>query len=65
MKGLGWLQENYRKEGIESLAIPALGCGLGSLEWRVVGPLLCRHLVVLDIPVWLYLPTEKETHPNN
>ncbi|NET72498.1 MAG: DUF4433 domain-containing protein, partial [Sphaerospermopsis sp. SIO1G2] len=32
-QGLNWLQENYKQEGIKSLAIPALGCGLGKLEW--------------------------------
>jgi hypothetical protein len=59
-KGLRWIQDNYRKEGIKSLAVPALGCGLGRLEWRGVGPLLCRHLSTLNIPVQIYLPAEKE-----
>lgn len=60
IKGLQWLVENYKKEGIASLAIPSLGCGLGKLPWEKVGPVLCGHLVKLDIPVKLYLPTEKE-----
>jgi O-acetyl-ADP-ribose deacetylase (regulator of RNase III) len=59
-KGLQWIQENYRKEGIQSLALPALGCGLGWLEWQEVGPILCQYLATLDIPVQIYLPTEKE-----
>ena len=59
-QGMIWLRENYKKEGIKSLAIPALGCGLGNLEWKDVGPMLCRYLSDLDIPVQLYLPTEKE-----
>jgi hypothetical protein len=58
-KGMQWLVENYKKEGIKSLAIPALGCGLGRLEWKDVGPMLCRYLLKLDISVRLYLPTEK------
>lgn len=58
-KGLQWLEGNYKKEGIKSLAIPALGCGLGWLEWREVGPLLCKCLSTFDIQVWVYLPTEK------
>lgn len=59
-QGLQWLIENYRKEGILSLAIPALGCGLGRLSWHEVGPLLCRYLAILDIPVRLYLPAERK-----
>lgn len=58
-KGLEWLRDNYKKEGITSLAVPALGCGLGWLEWHEVGPLLCKHLSTFDIPVWIYLPVEK------
>jgi len=57
-KGLQWLRDNYEKEEIKSLAIPALGCGLGRLDWRDVGPLMCKYLVTLKIPVWIYLPAE-------
>jgi len=58
--GLKWVVGNYKKEGIKSLAIPALGCGLGKLEWTDVGPLMCRYLRTVDIPVTIYLPTEKK-----
>lgn len=58
--GLQLLTNNYSKDKIKSLAIPALGCGLGGLEWREVGPLMCRYLKSLDIPVMLYLPIERE-----
>jgi len=58
--GLQWVVGNYKKEGIKSLAIPALGCGLGKLEWTDVGPLMCRYLRTVDIPVAIYLPTEKK-----
>ncbi|EKF49129.1 hypothetical protein H17ap60334_07413 [Thermosipho africanus H17ap60334] len=57
--GLRWIVENYKKEGIKSLAVPALGCGLGGLEWSIVGPLMCRYLTKLEIPVQIYLPLEK------
>jgi O-acetyl-ADP-ribose deacetylase (regulator of RNase III) len=59
-EGLKWLLNNYKREGIKSLAVPALGCGLGRLEWRDVGPLMCRYLKTLDITVAIYLPTEKK-----
>jgi len=59
-KGLQWLVANYENEGITSLAIPALGCGLGRLEWSDVGPLMCKYLSKLNIPVWIYLPAEKK-----
>lgn len=58
--GMIWLNENYKNEGIKSLALPALGCGLGKLQWQEVGPMLCKYLKDFDIPVQLYLPAEKE-----
>src|SRR5437667_2509521 len=54
--GLTYLERHYRAWGIESLAVPALGCNNGGLEWRVVGPTLYRHLSQLEIPVELYAP---------
>jgi hypothetical protein len=57
--GLGWLISNYKQEGIKSLAMPALGCGLGKLEWKDVGPLMCKYLSRMDIDVAIYLPAEK------
>ncbi|BDQ30604.1 Appr-1-p processing protein [Nitrosopumilus zosterae] len=59
-KGLQWLLDNYERVGIKSLAIPALGCGLGRLRWEDVGPILCKYLSKMDIPVWVYLPAEKQ-----
>ena len=41
---------------IKSLALPALGCGLGGLPWRDVQPLIEKHLEDLNIPVRVYLP---------
>lgn len=59
-EGLQWLSKNYKAEDIKSLAIPALGCGLGRLDWRDVGPLMCKYLKDFEINVGIYLPTEKE-----
>jgi hypothetical protein len=59
-EGLNWLTNNCKQEGIKSLAIPALGCGLGRLDWKDVGPLMCRYLKTLDINVAIYLPAERK-----
>lgn len=59
-EGLRWVRENYASEGIKSLAMPALGCGLGRLKWQDVGPIMCQELAPLDIQVAIYLPRERE-----
>lgn len=62
-ESLVWLRNNYGKEKITSLAMPALGCGLGKLEWRDVGPPMCQYLADIDIQVSIYLPREQEVPP--
>ena len=57
--GLDWVQRNFQVQGIESLAMPALGCGLGGLAWKDVGPLMCKYLHGIGIPVAIYLPRER------
>lgn len=54
--GLEYLEKHYREWGITSLAVPALGCQNGQLEWHIVGPILYQHLSRLEIPVELYAP---------
>jgi O-acetyl-ADP-ribose deacetylase (regulator of RNase III)/uncharacterized protein YwgA len=54
--GLEYLEAHIADWGVESLAVPPLGCGEGGLEWRVVGPKLYEHLHRLPIPVTLYAP---------
>jgi O-acetyl-ADP-ribose deacetylase (regulator of RNase III) len=54
--GLEYLEQHYKEWRITSLACPALGCGNGQLEWRVVGPTLYHYLSRLDIPIELYAP---------
>lgn len=54
--GLDYLERHCKEWHIKSLAVPPLGCGNGQLEWRIVGPILLRHLKRLDIPVELYAP---------
>lgn len=57
--GLAWIRDNYETEGVQSLAIPALGCGLGGLNWATVGPIMCRYLHGIGIQVAIYLPRER------
>lgn len=63
-EGLKWLVANYSRQNINSIALPALGCGLGRLKWRDVGPLMCAALHKMDIPAAIYLPNES-TVPGN
>jgi O-acetyl-ADP-ribose deacetylase (regulator of RNase III) len=56
VSGLRYLACHYKEWGIESLAVPALGCGAGGLGWEVVGPVLYRELEALDLDVHLYAP---------
>ena len=57
-EGLEWIRQNYKQEGIESLALPALGCGLGWLSWKDVWPIMRDSLMGIDVPVEVYLPSQ-------
>ena len=57
-RGLEYLHEHVLEWRVESLASPPLGCGLGQLDWRAVGPVLYQGLRKLDIPVVLFAPPE-------
>ena len=57
--GLDWVRRNFQEQEIESLAMPALGCGLGGLAWKDVGLLMCKYLHGIGIPVAIYLPRER------
>ena len=59
-EGMRWLVSNYKTEGIKSIALPALGCGLGNLKWEDVGPMMTKYLVQMDIFSAIYLPLEKD-----
>lgn len=41
-----------------SIAIPALGCGLGKLEWSTVRPMILSFLADLPLDIHLYPPHE-------
>lgn len=49
------LRHAVEKEGITSLAIPALATGVGGLAWNEVKPLIEQDLKDLQIPIFLYV----------
>ncbi|MEU8044364.1 macro domain-containing protein [Micromonospora echinofusca] len=56
--GLPDLVGVLRDNRVASVAVPALGCGNGGLDWAVVRPLIEAALVDLpDVEVSLYEPT--------
>ncbi|MCB9024754.1 MAG: macro domain-containing protein [Bdellovibrionaceae bacterium] len=57
--GLKYLANHYQEIGISTIAMPALGCGLGGLEWSEVSSLIEKYFGDLpDIEVFVYLPKE-------
>jgi hypothetical protein len=54
--GLADLKNRVMMIGIESIAIPALGCANGGLRFEDVRPLIEEKLNDLEIPVLLYEP---------
>lgn len=44
--------------GITSLAMPALGCGLGKLKWEEVLPVIELYAKQIAIPIELYEPKD-------
>jgi O-acetyl-ADP-ribose deacetylase (regulator of RNase III) len=56
-QGLDDLKLIVRELGINSIALPALGCGLGGLAWADVFPLIERAAAAIpDIDVRVYAP---------
>jgi O-acetyl-ADP-ribose deacetylase (regulator of RNase III) len=58
--GLSALVNNYKEWGIKSLAMPALGCGYGGLDWAHVKPLIERYLSDVSMDVEVYEPATEE-----
>lgn len=42
--------------GIKSIAVPALGCGLGGLAWSTVRSRVYVAFAMSEVHVWLYVP---------
>lgn len=59
--GLVALVETIAEHGMRSIAVPALGCGLGGLAWMDVRPRIERALgVVADVDVRLFEPADRD-----
>lgn len=43
----------YRKDSLQSVAIPRLGCGLGGLDWNEMRPLIIQELKGSRFDIWL------------
>jgi O-acetyl-ADP-ribose deacetylase (regulator of RNase III)/DNA-binding Xre family transcriptional regulator len=56
--GLKSLHEKIREHNIRSIALPALGCGNGGLDWKQVRPLIEKELSDLDAEIIIYEPGE-------
>lgn len=55
--GLNALVNAVNRRGIQSIAIPPLGCGLGGLPWEEVRPLIERAAERMEgVEVWVYEP---------
>lgn len=56
-EGLNALVHDVRRLGIQSIAIPPLGCGNGGLEWIVVKPIIEQAMAALPgVRVLVYEP---------
>ena len=57
--GLKALGEEIGRRGMRSIAVPALGCGLGELRWAEVFPLMSAALSGFwDVRVLLFKPSD-------
>jgi O-acetyl-ADP-ribose deacetylase (regulator of RNase III) len=62
--GLKALIADVRRLGIRSIAVPALGCGLGGLDWIVVRPMIEEAFSALpDVRVLLFEPSGMRIEP--
>lgn len=59
-RGLRFLTQHWEAMGITSLAMPALGCGNGGLNYgEVVRPLIHHFLGPIDLPVSIFLSPDQ------
>jgi O-acetyl-ADP-ribose deacetylase (regulator of RNase III) len=54
--GLTALRNFIIAKRLTRMAMPALGCGNGGLDWNMVRPMIERHLKDLSCAITVYLP---------
>jgi O-acetyl-ADP-ribose deacetylase (regulator of RNase III) len=54
--GLIALLSYLKQSKLKSIALPALGCGSGGLDWKVIKPMLTGMLSELSIEIIVYEP---------
>jgi len=59
-KGLKYCKDNYKREGIQSVAFPKLGTNKGGLIWEDVNELMKKYLKDIDIPAYICLDTKPD-----
>lgn len=63
--GLKEFVRRYKELGITSVAMPALGCGHGRLNWMDVRSLIEKYLGNLDIDIKVYEPGSEAKPPDD
>jgi O-acetyl-ADP-ribose deacetylase (regulator of RNase III) len=63
-EGLKYLVEHLGEWGVQSIALPPLGCGNGHLDWSQVLPLIRRHLSPLNLKIEIYEPPQASSDSN-
>lgn len=56
VSGLSALAAEIRALGVRKIAVPALGCGLGGLEWDIVKAAIVASLKDVDVDVVVFEP---------
>ena len=57
-QGLIALATLITEKKVQHIAIPALGCGNGGLDWPIVKEMICRHLGLIDAKIEVYQPVQ-------
>lgn len=54
-QSLLYIKDNYKEMNITNLALTALGCGCGGLNYDLVRNLMFKHLAELPIDIYIYV----------
>ncbi len=59
--GLKALSAYLAEQGNVTVALPALGCGNGGLDWSIVSDMIVAHLANLDAKILVYTPGDSHS----